>query len=681
MKINFKAIVEQHNLSPSIPLLPLFEAIINSIQSIEESGRNDGRIDIKVVREISLYPNNTSAWETDVDSFEIIDNGVGFNDKNYESFDVYGSEYKFAKGCKGVGRITWLKAFSSVQIESTYLDGDIYRDRNFEFSIAKERGLIHEGLSEKVHSGTRVVLSTYINKYKTKCPKRLDTLARDIMNHCFAYLALETCPLIYIDDEQDSICINTLFKNNIKGEIKICPFEVKGHNFCVINAKNYAASTDKHVLHFCAHQREVNGTTLASYIKALNGKLCNDDGEFVYAGYITGDLLDENINSERTDFSLLKEAIDDEGYEQIAMENVKRKDEITAKDIIKSALPIIEGYLADEISTYSTKKKERIEKYVQTRNPRYRSLLKHDPECIDRIRYQLDDDKLDLELFKQEQAYRLKIKQEQTDFVRDEVDSILNFEDYTQRCSAFLEKISDLGKDDLAQYIMHRKIMLDVLSTNLRYTDESKKKYALEKEIHNIIFPMMCTSDDIDYNKHNLWIIDERLSYHYYLASDKAISSYDVVESDCDKEPDIAIFEPAFALTDDGRNADINNITIIEFKRPGRTDKDCVDQVINYVKKIRSGKCKDKHGQVLAEMTYQNVRFNCYVLCDIASDMADFLEGRTFKKTPDGKSYYLYHDSYNAYIEVIPYRKLVDDSIKRNKILFDKLLCQIPEQG
>jgi len=680
MKINFKAIVEQHDLSPSTPLLPLFEAIVNSIQSIEESGINDGRIDIKVVRDLSLFPSGTNLWETDIDSFEITDNGVGFNDKNYDSFDIYGSEYKSEKGCKGVGRITWLKAFSNVTVESTYFDGEEYRDRNFTFSTIKERDLTHGGLSNNTRTGACVALNGYIGKYKAKCPKRLDTLARDIMNHCFAYLALDTCPIINISDEDDSICINTLFIENIKGEIEIRTFEIKGYNFSIINAKNYAASNDKHILHFCAHKREVNGTNLISYIKALNGKLHNDDGEFVYTGYITGDLLDENINSVRTDFTIQKENVDADGeeHEQVAMDDVKKDDDITTKDIIKAALPIIEKYLSDEISNYSIKKKERVEKYVQTRNPRYRSLLKHDPDCINRMRYQQDDDKLELELFKQEQIYRLKIKREQADFVRDEVDSILDFEDYTRRCSEFLEKLSDLGKDDLAQYIMHRKVMLDVLSSNLRYKDEDKRRYALEKEIHNIIFPMKATSDDIDYSKHNLWIIDERLSYHYYLASDKPISSYDVVESDCDKEPDIAIFEPAFALTGDGHNTDIHNITIVEFKRPGRTDKDCVDQVINYVKKIRDGKCKDKSGQTLAEMTFKDVRFNCYILCDIAGDMADFLEGRTFKKTPDGKSYYLYHDSYNAYVEVIPYKKMVDDSMKRNKILFDKLFGQTP---
>ena len=49
MKMNFKAIVEQQSLSPSTPLLPLFEAIVNSIQSIEESGISYGRINIKAL--------------------------------------------------------------------------------------------------------------------------------------------------------------------------------------------------------------------------------------------------------------------------------------------------------------------------------------------------------------------------------------------------------------------------------------------------------------------------------------------------------------------------------------------------------------------------------------------------------------------------------------------------------
>ena len=682
MQMNFRAVVGSEPLPTSAPLLPLFEAIINSIQSIEEAKISDGKIDINVNRDISLLRGDV--WETDVDSFEIIDNGVGFNDKNYASFDIYGSDHKMIMGCKGVGRVLWLRAFSKVVVESTYLgdDGKFY-ERGFEFTIADETKPRFHQESSNTKTGTKIILEGYFKKYKNRCPKRIDTLAREIMNHCFTYLALDICPIINISDGQESRCINTVFKESIKNTLCVNDFIVNGNSFSVISAKNYAPSTDKHLLHYCAHKREVENESLSKYIKDLTTKLLNDDGEFTYHGYITGLILDENVNGGRTEFAFSKTKVENEENSeeiQLELDGSALVKATTLRDIISAVLPIVREFLTDEINSYNAKKAERIENYVYGVNPRYRSLLKHEPDCVNKIPHTSDDEKLELELFKQAQSFRLKVKQEQNDFARSDLDNIQNLEEYTQQCGKLSEKISDLGKDELAGYIMHRKVMLDILEKNLKYMDEEKKRYALEKEIHNIIFPMMKTSDEIDYNSHNLWIIDEQLAYHYYLASDKPISSYKIVKSDSDIEPDIVIFEPAFALTGDGNGSEINNITIIEFKRPGITDKKCVDQVVNYIKKIRTGKCKDKNGRVLAEMTYENVRFNCYIICDITSEMAEFLEGRTFKKTADGKCYYLPHDTYNAYIEVIPYQKMVDDSIKRNKILFDTLLCQLPEK-
>ncbi|MCL2153298.1 MAG: ATP-binding protein [Oscillospiraceae bacterium] len=684
MEYKFKAVVEGYKLPTNAPLLPLFEAIINSIQSIEAVCNRKGEITISVLREQQKLGNVFfgGSWETDVCSFTITDNGIGFNDDNYHSFDTFGSEYKSDIGCKGVGRALWLKAFSKVQIESTYLgtDGNYY-DRNFDFSITDETKIRLEQRSVKTQPFTKVVLTDYFHKYKTKCPKRIETLARDIMNHCFAYLALDICPRITICDEQDLICINDLFKESI-GQLNTTEFTVEGYPFSLISAKNYAASNDKHILHFCAHKREVFGDNLSSYITELTGKLSNDDKEFTYVGYISSHLLDENINIERTDFAFAntetsdeRDIIDSDSEIQLEMTGLGSTKTITKKNIIDNVVPIIRGFLKNEIEAYNLRKRERVVSYVNNTNPRYRSMIRHYSECIDKIPLTYDDEKLDLELFKQEQAYQLTIRKDQNNFVRNDLDSIVDFEDYTARCSEFLKRVSDLGKDELAGYIMHRKVMLDILDRNLQYKDETKKKYALEKEIHNIIFPMITTSDDIDYSKHNLWMIDERLAYHYYLASDKPLSSYTVVESDCDREPDIVIFGPAFALTGDSQDSEIGNITIIEFKRPGRTDKGCIDQVVEYVKEIKTGRLKDKNGTAIAEMSSQSLRFSCYILCDIAPDMADFLAERDYKKTPDGKSYYRYHDTYNAYIEVLPYSKMVRDSIKRNKILFDKLLA------
>ena len=113
MKMNFKGLVNLHTLPKSAPLLPLYEAVINSIQSIEDAQIQDGRIEIIIEREKQM--NLFEQWETDIENIIIVDNGIGFSDENYNSFDTYASEFKVQKGCKGVGRMMWLKAFCGVR--------------------------------------------------------------------------------------------------------------------------------------------------------------------------------------------------------------------------------------------------------------------------------------------------------------------------------------------------------------------------------------------------------------------------------------------------------------------------------------------------------------------------------------------------------------------------------------
>ena len=66
--------------------------------------------------------------------FQVIDNGEGFNSINYNSFLEAYSNLKVSKGCKGIGRFLWLKAFTKVSIESIYYEKDKWLKRQFEFS-------------------------------------------------------------------------------------------------------------------------------------------------------------------------------------------------------------------------------------------------------------------------------------------------------------------------------------------------------------------------------------------------------------------------------------------------------------------------------------------------------------------------------------------------------------------
>ena len=214
-------------------------------------------------------------------------------------------------------------------------------------------------------------------------------------------------------------------------------------------------------------------------------------------------------------------------------------------------------------------------------------------------------------------------------------------------------------------------------NSEIRYKDQEQQKYAYEKNIHQLIFPMTKTSDDIDYLQHNLWIIDEKLAYHHYLASDMKIKKMEEVENNSGKEPDLIIFDSPFAFTDEEEQP-YRNITIIEFKRPGREHyndaENPIRQIKEYMDDIVEGKVKTKDGEFLNGT--ENIRFFCYIICDVDLSIKKLAKLEDLKVTPDNMGFYKYIDSYKAYLEIIPYNKLIQDSKKRNRILFDKLFNQ-----
>ena len=83
---------------------------------------------------------------------------------------------------------------------------------------------------------------------------------------------------------------------------------------------------------------------------------------------------------------------------------------VTKNEIIAKTVELALDYLRDELVAYNNSKREKIEHFVRNVNPRYRLLLRRYPECIDNILIFNDEDKMELELFEQEQQYKLEIK-------------------------------------------------------------------------------------------------------------------------------------------------------------------------------------------------------------------------------------------------------------------------------
>ena len=250
-------------------------------------------------------------------------------------------------------------------------------------------------------------------------------------------------------------------------------------------------------------------------------------------------------------------------------------------------------------------------------------------------------------------------------------------EEYESRVQEYLEKAEDLKASDLANYVSHRKIILDLFEMAIKRTP--KGKYVREDLIHNLIMPMRKDSNEVLPGNCNLWLLDERLAFHEYLGSDKTLKAIPITTSDSTKEPDLLAFNlngnPFLASESD--SPPYPSITVIEIKRPMRNDakegeeKDPIEQCLGYLKRIRNGKVETKDGRLIPNA--DRIPGFCYVLCDLTSSVRERCETKSMTRRHDDEGYFHYNQNYNAYIEVMSFDRLVNAAKERNRALFDRL--------
>jgi len=133
-------------LPTSHSLLPLHEAVVNAIQACDQQFGDDltgARLQVRIFRSpqeaFDVGPIGGRTPPNAIVGFEITDNGLGFTTANMQSFETLDSDHKSDLGCRGVGRLLWLKAFDRVFVQSAYMgeDGSLHA-RKFRFSEAKE---------------------------------------------------------------------------------------------------------------------------------------------------------------------------------------------------------------------------------------------------------------------------------------------------------------------------------------------------------------------------------------------------------------------------------------------------------------------------------------------------------------------------------------------------------------
>jgi hypothetical protein len=465
-----------------------------------------------------------------------------------------------------------------------------------------------------------------------------------------------------IRDANDRIDLNHYFQEAFASKASQHTFSVGDTAFALRGLRLYNPHETQHRLLYAANSREVFPEKLEKYVPNLKKKLSDDSGAFVYLGFVEGEYLNQHVNGERTNFSFPTDPNVDALFD----------DEITLDSIRSAALTCVSRDLQPFLEEINTEKRTTINTYIIREAPQYRPLVRYMDEFIDRITPGTAGRMLELALHEQMYEKQRQLKQESQKLIDESNKQALRPEEYEAKLNDFLERANELGKSSLAQYVAHRKVILEFLEKSLQANPETGK-YPLEETIHKIIYPMRTTSDDVPYEQQNLWIIDERLSYHGFLASDLPLDNVGALVNSSESRPDIMIFERALSFAED--DAALNSLVIVEFKKPARSDyrkEDPVDQVYRLIREIKSGHFKDKTGREI-KVQSDRIPAYAYVICDTTKEVEIIAENKGLLPTPDNLGYYGYNPSLSANIEIISYPKLLRDAKKRNRILFDKL--------
>lgn len=370
-------------------------------------------------------------------------------------------------------------------------------------------------------------------------------------------------------------------------------------------------------------------------------------------------MLDDAVSQDRTRFEFPDE-------EDIVSEN-----EIRWEEVREEAIATIDRYLMPYTEAIQAEKEERVREFVESVAPQFRPLLKHKPESISRISPNLPDDKLDVELYKLNQEYDLELQERYREILGERQD-IEDFESFEKQYDDFLTEWNERGISSLAKYVAHRKATLDFLRHRLGVKEDSK--YHLEEAIHEVVFPLRATSDDIPPERLNLWILDESLAYHHYLASDLPMKKAEPIDSDSKKEPDLLIFNHPFAFAEEDAPR-YGSVVIVEFKRPLRDDydnaKNPIEQVLEYVDLLRAGKAKDRRGRLIRFP--ESMPIHALIVCDFTEKLKKQAKFRQFRPTADQERFYLFHTEFGAFIEIMSFDAMMDMAERRNRILFNKL--------
>jgi hypothetical protein len=377
----------------------------------------------------------------------------------------------------------------------------------------------------------------------------------------------------------------------------------------------------------------------------------NEDPAYLYF-FIMSDYLNERVSTTRDSFNIQnKRPLIELEEEALYME-----------DIRNFAIETANTYAEEHIKEANIKKDTLIQGVINE-YPH----LKRSVEAL-KIRYGHTREKIIIEAVTEQAKYSEEAKKKllnasQKPFLKTTA----------QEKESLSKAIADVTHENslqLGHYMAYRRVVLDLLDRYLQYQGDNEQ-FPLEECLHQIICPMRENHETLTSHEHNLWILDDRLMLLKEFYSDYSLSKAGKANSR--READI-LFEKPIVVAESKSANTLNNVAVVEFKRPGReiVKGDELKEVITkYVDPLQNGKYAHK-GQNLGKADRITHAYTVITLTDATRNTLENYEG--YKPSCNKDAYSRSYEGFNCLHYVLDWSRLIQDAKDRHEFFFRQLM-------
>ena len=681
------------------PLAPIYEAITNSLEALAQRTGEHQKIAGEI--EVRFYFSGLLADHKDLESIEIIDNGAGFIEENYNRFREFFDKSKGYDN-RGTGRLQYFHRFHRIRIDSIFEEGGKFHQRTLDCHktnfLAKESYEPSETIQNQI---TSVLLSEYSANSTEKdyfAQISIEEVASSIKNHFLLRFYLDkkkagfqvpAIKIIFFENnehlDERMIDPDSIPSPKSEGIIKI-PYMKVG--YAKSGKRELEIIKDKTEIikwaHFVLDEAELgqNGIFLCSKDIPVQSirfeKLKKNDhikgSRFLTAFY--GDVLDDsnNVSDSVDSFTFpdrkeIEQKLDDmfisSDQEYIIFDSIYEQ--------VNKAIP---GIYKDVVDIQQEQKRD-IESIAKAHGIPTDAIEKakigiSDTEfTITKKLYKAQSDELAEKGFKAKKLFESLKKLDPTtnDYQ----------EDIKQKTEELSKLVEEQNKEELSRYIIRREMITNILKKiideELEYQINPKspgKNKNRESLIHDLIFKRKSTST---HRLNDLWILNEEFM-HFDGCSDVPLNqiktddgnlllidvpkeSIDALNLKLSRRPDIFLY------------SNEEKCLLVEFKEPNVDLSDHLNQLTKYCTLIANFGAKKIRG------------FYCYLIgeninsIDLDGDYKETVNGDWIRSNiPIVSRDSNRNNIANAQIEIIKLSSVHARAHRRNKSFAEKLGIQ-----